>query len=66
MADETMRFRRRRLAILSVACGVLGLPFVLVSHRGAVPFNIGATLIGIASGVLAVALLLPALNRISR
>jgi hypothetical protein len=61
---ETMRFRRKRLAILAAVCVVIGLPFVLGSHRGATAFGIGATLIGIGVGLLAVALLFSPLSRL--
>lgn len=64
MNTDTMRFRRRRLTILAVACVVMGLPLVLASHRGAVAFGIGGVLAGVGAGLLVVALLFSPLSRL--
>jgi Zn-dependent protease with chaperone function len=66
MNAETMRFRRKRLTILAVVCAAIGLPFVLASHRGAVAFDIGATLVGIGAGLFVVALLFSPLSRLNK
>ena len=63
---ETMRFRRKRLILLAVGCVVIGLPFVLASRRGAVVFDIGATLVGIGGGLLVVALIFAPLSRLNK
>jgi hypothetical protein len=63
---ETMRSTRRRLAILAGICMVVGLPFVLTSHRGSTVFEIGATLIGIGGGLLTLVLIFAPLSRLTR
>jgi hypothetical protein len=63
---ETMQFRRKRLMILAVVCVVIGLPFLLASHRGAAAFGIGVALVGIGAGLLVLALLLSPLSRLNK
>jgi hypothetical protein len=50
--------------MLAAICVVVGLPFVLASHRGAIACEIGATLIGIGVGLLAIALIFSPLSRL--
>jgi hypothetical protein len=60
-----MRFRRKRLIVLAVGFVLVGLPFLVASHRGAAVFDIGATLVGIGGGLLVVALIFSPLSRLN-
>lgn len=66
MNTETMRFRRKRLVLLAMVCGAIGLTFLLASHRGAVAFGIGVVLVGAGAGLVVVALLFSPLSRLNK